>query len=274
MGNLSNLINMKNPFSIAGKRIIISGANGFLGVHLFEYIIQNNGIPILIDIDDKNILKSRYKKFIINKKLIFKTDITKKNEVISTIKVIKKKFKQIHSLVNLAALAMPQMKNKSNYFDSFEKYNFDLWKDANDINLNGIFLITQEVVKLMKKNNYGSIVNMSSDLSIISPDHDIYKGEKFNTPIAYVVAKTGILGFSRYLATYLAKKNIRVNSISPAGVYNKQSKKFVQKLSTKIPMGRMARPDEVINSIIYLISDASSFTTGSNLVVDGGRTII
>jgi NAD(P)-dependent dehydrogenase (short-subunit alcohol dehydrogenase family) len=273
---------MRNPFSIERKKIIISGANGFLGRYLFEYIVKNNGIPILIDIDDKNILKSRYKKFIINKKLIFKADITKKVEVKNIFKIIKKRFKKIHSLVNLAALAMPQMKNKSNYFNSFENYNFELWKHANDVNLNGIFLVTQEVVRLMKKNNYGSIINMSSDISIISPDHDIYKpdlkmnykGVKFNTPISYVVSKTGILGFSRYLATYLAKKNIRVNSISPSGVYNKQPKKFVQKLSTKIPLGRMAKPEEVINAIIYLISDASSFTTGSNLVVDGGRTII
>ena len=235
---------MRNPFSIERKRIIISGANGFLGRYLFEYIVKNNGIPILIDIDDKNILKSRYKKFIINKKLIFKADITKEVEVKNIFKIIKKRFKKIHSLVNLSALAMPQMKNKSNYFNSFENYNFELWKHANDINLNGIFLVTQEVVRLMKKNNYGSIINMSSDIAIISPDHDIYKpdlkmnykGVKFNTPISYVVSKTGILGFSRYLATYLAKKNIRVNSISPTGVYNKQPKKFVEKLSTKIPL--------------------------------------
>ena len=273
---------MKNSFSIEGKVIVITGADGFLGKHLFEYIIENNGIPILIDINDKNILRSRYKKFIINKKLLFKTDITKKSDVKNTFKIIKKRFKKIHSLVNLAALALPQMKNKSDYFNSFENYNFDLWKEAIDVNLNGIFLVTQEVVKLMKKDNYGSIVNMSSDVAIISPDHDIYKpdlkmnykGAKFNTPIAYVVAKTGILGFSRYLATYLAKNNIRVNSISPSGVYNNQPKKFVQKLSSKIPLGRMATPEEVVNSIIYLISDASSFTTGSNLVVDGGRTII
>ena len=281
-GNLLNLPDMKNSFSIEGKVIVITGADGFLGKHLFEYIIENNGIPILIDIDDKNILRSRYKKFIINKKLLFKTDITKKSDVKNTFKIIKKRFKKIHSLVNLAALAMPQMKNKSDYFNSFENYNFDLWKEAIDVNLNGIFLVTQEVVKLMKKDNYGSIVNMSSDVAIISPDHDIYKpdlkmnykGVKFNTPIAYVVTKTGILGFSRYLATYLAKNNIRVNSISPSGVYNNQPKKFVQKLSSKIPLGRMATPEEVVNSIIYLISDASSFTTGSNLVVDGGRTII
>jgi len=273
---------MTNPFNIKGKKIIISGANGFLGKHLFEYIIKNNGTPILIDIDDKNILSSKYKKFIINKKLIFKTDITKKNEVRNTVSKIEKRFKKIHSLVNLAGLAMPQMKNRKDYFSSFENYKFDLWKEAIDINLNGIFLITQEVIKLMKKNNYGSIVNMSSDISIISPDHSIYKpdmkmkykGVKFNTPISYVVSKTGILGFTRYLATYFASKNIRVNSISPSGVYNKQPKKFVQKLSTKIPLGRMAKPDEITNSIIYLISDASSFTTGTNLVVDGGRTII
>jgi NAD(P)-dependent dehydrogenase (short-subunit alcohol dehydrogenase family) len=166
------------------------------------------------------------------------------------------------------------MKNTKSYFENFEKYNFDLWKKSIDINLNGTFLITQQVAKIMKKRKYGSIVNMSSDVSIISPDHSIYKGVKFNTPIAYVVSKTGILGFTRYLATYYAKNNIRVNSISPSGVYNNQPKKFVKKLSSKIPLGRMAKPEEIINGIIYLLCDASSFSTGSNLIIDGGRTII
>jgi NAD(P)-dependent dehydrogenase (short-subunit alcohol dehydrogenase family) len=271
-----------DSFNISGKNILISGANGFLGKHLFEYILNKSGNPILIDINNNNILKSKFKKKIENNSLYFKTDITDEIEVKNSLRKIEKKFKKIDGLVNLAALAMPQMKNTKSYFENFEKYNFDLWKKSIDINLNGTFLITQQVVKIMKKRKYGSIVNMSSDVSVISPDHSIYKsdsrvnykGVKFNTPISYVVSKTGILGFTRYLATYYAKNNIRVNSISPSGVYNNQPKKFVKKLSSKIPLGRMAKPEEIVNGIIYLLSDASSFSTGSNLIIDGGRTII
>ena len=149
-------------------------------------------------------------------------------------------------------------------------------------NLNGIFLITKEIVNSMKKNKNGSIVNVSSDLSIISPDHSLYKANKktnykgvdFNTPISYSVTKTAILGFTRYLSTLLSKNNIRVNTISPAGIYNNQPQHFVKEFSKRIPLGRMASVQEITNAIIFLSSDASSFVTGSNFVIDGGRTIV
>ncbi len=273
---------IKNLFDIKNKNIVISGANGFLGKNLFETIIDLGGNPISLDLDDKNILKSKFKKKILARKLTYKVDITNESQIKSTISQIHKKFKKIDGLVNLAALAMPQMKNDKGYFESFENYNSHHWNKSLKINLSGTFLVTQNVIKIMSKNKSGSIINMSSDVAVISPDHSIYlpdtkinyKGVNFNTPIPYVVSKTAILGFTRYLATLYAKKNIRVNSISPSGVFNKQPIKFVKKLSSKIPLGRMAKPHEINNAIIYLLSDASSFTTGSNMIIDGGRTII
>ena len=133
----------------------------------------------------------------------------------------------------------------------------------------------------MLKRKKGSIVNFASDMGIVAPDHKIYepnkkinyKGVKFNTPLSYSAAKSGIISMTRYLATYWAKKGIRVNCISPTGVYKKHNKKFVKQLSEKIPLGRMAKPEELNGAIIYLCSNASSFVTGHNLVVDGGRTI-
>jgi len=173
------------------------------------------------------------------------------------------------------------LKTNVNFFEKFEKYNFQLWQKSLEGNLSGVFVVTKSVAKHMIKRKKGSIINIASDVGVISPDHRIYeankkfnyKGVNFNTPISYSVAKSGIISMTRYLATYWAKKGIRVNCISPAGVYKKHDKKFVEQLSQRIPLGRMAKSDELNGAIIYLCSNASSYVTGHNLVVDGGRTI-
>jgi len=133
----------------------------------------------------------------------------------------------------------------------------------------------------MKESKKGSIINIASDVAIISPDHRIYKkdeslgygGVDFNTPAAYSVSKAGVLSLSRYLATYWAKDGIRVNSISPAGVFRNQDPGFIKMLSSRIPLGRMANPEELKGPVVFLCSEASSYMTGANLIVDGGRTI-
>ena len=159
--------------------------------------------------------------------------------------------------------------------------HFKLWQKSLNANLSSAFITTKAIARHMLKRKKGSIVNIASDVGVISPDHRIYepnkkfnyKGVNFNTTISYSVAKSGIIAMTRYLATLWAKKGIRVNCISPAGVYKKHDKKFVEQLSQRIPLGRMARPDELNGAIVYLCSNASSFVTGHNLVVDGGRTI-
>ena len=166
------------------------------------------------------------------------------------------------------------------FFAPFEEYEKDLWQISLDVNLTGTFLITQAIGKIMKSQKRGVIINIASDVAVISPDHRIYepdehfdyKGVPFNTPIAYPVTKAGILSFTRYLATYWAKDGIRVNSISPAGVFRDHDPKFVEQLAFRIPLGRMAFPQELKGPIVFLASDASSFMTGANLIVDGGRT--
>ena len=131
----------------------------------------------------------------------------------------------------------------------------------------------------MSKNNGGVIINIASDLSIISPDQRLYEKENIPSdlqpvkPITYSVVKSGILGLTKYLSTYWAKNNIRVNAISPGGVYNNQSEEFLSRISERIPLQRMASPREYKGSMLYLLTDASSYMTGSNLIVDGGRTV-
>ena len=275
--------NIKNLFNLKNKIIVITGGSGFLGSE-FSFALSDIGaIPVILDKNEKSlgILK---KKFIKHKRkaLFFLVDINKENKVNETINLIIKKYKKIDCLINATtSTANGIIKSKSKLFEKFEKYDFDLWQKSINGHLSSIFIATKSVVKYMLKRKQGSIINIASDVGVISPDHRIYepnkkyryKGVNFNTPISYSVAKSGIISFTRYLATYRAQKGIRVNCISPAGIYKNHDKKFVEQLSLRIPLGRMAKSGELNGAIIYLCSNASSYVTGHNLVVDGGRTI-
>ena len=274
---------MKDLFNLKDKIAVITGGSGFLGSE-FALTLSNIGaIPIVLD-KNKNSLQLLEKKFK-KKKLkgfFLLVDLNDENKVNVAIDLIIKKYRKIDCLINAAAFTGQNMfKTNVNFFEKFEKYNFQLWLRSLNGNLSSVFLVTKSVAKHMIKRKKGSIVNIASDVGIISPDHRIYepnkkfnyKGVNFNTPISYSVAKSGIISMTRYLATYWAKKGIRVNCISPAGVYKKHNKKFVEQLSQRIPIGRMAKSYELNGAIIYLCSNASSFVTGHNLVVDGGRTI-
>ena len=274
---------MKDLFNLKDKIAVITGGSGFLGSE-FALTLSNIGaIPIVLD-KNKNSLQLLEKKFKKKKLrgLFFLVDLNDENKVNVAIDLIIKKYRKIDCLINAAGFTDQDMlKTNVNFFEKFEKYNFQLWQRSLNGNLSSVFLVTKSVAKHMIKRKKGSIVNIASDVGIISPDHRIYepnkkfnyKGVNFNTPISYSVAKSGIISMTRYLATYWAKKGIRVNCISPAGIYNKHNKKFVEQLSQRIPIGRMAKSYELNGAIIYLCSNASSFVTGHNLVVDGGRTI-
>jgi NAD(P)-dependent dehydrogenase (short-subunit alcohol dehydrogenase family) len=274
---------IKDLFNLKNQVIVITGGSGFLG-SVFALTLSNIGaIPIVLD-KNKNSLQLLKKKFIRKKQRgsFFLTNLNDENKINVVIDLIIKKYRKIDCLINAAGFTGDAMlKTNVNFFEKFEKYNFQLWQKSLEGNLSGVFVVTKSVAKHMIKRKKGSIINIASDVGVISPDHRIYeankkfnyKGVNFNTPISYSVAKSGIISMTRYLATYWAKKGIRVNCISPAGVYKKHDKKFVEQLSQRIPLGRMAKSHELNGAIIYLCSNASSFVTGHNLVVDGGRTI-
>ena len=274
---------IKDLFNLKNQVIVITGGSGFLG-SVFALTLSNIGaIPIVLD-KNKNSLQLLKKKFIRKKQRgsFFLTNLNDENKINVVIDLIIKKYRKIDCLINAAGFTGDAMlKTNVNFFEKFEKYNFQLWQRSLNENLSSTFLVTKSVAKYMMKRKKGSIVNIASDVGIISPDHRIYepnkkfnyKGVNFNTPISYSVAKSGIISMTRYLATYWAKKGIRVNCISPAGVYKKHDKKFVEQLSQRIPLGRMAKSHELNGAIIYLCSNASSFVTGHKLVIDGGRTI-
>jgi NAD(P)-dependent dehydrogenase (short-subunit alcohol dehydrogenase family) len=270
-------------YSLNNEVVVISGGAGFLGKEFAIAACESGAQCALIDANMEMLEETRNE---LNNQgyqvSIWHVNITDTFELDKVISRIIKEHGKIDVLINSAALAMKDMQQGgSSYFDPVESYGKDLWQNALDINLTGTFMMCQRVGNHMKSKQKGSIINIASDVAIISPDHRIYEpneltgyeGSAFNTPLSYCVSKTGILGMTRYLSTYWAKDGIRVNSISPAGVYRKQPPNFVKELTSRIPMGRMANVHELKGPAIFLASEASSFVTGSNLVVDGGRTI-
>ena len=268
---------LKDQLSLKNKNIIITGGGGFLALHFAMAVAEFGAVPILIDVNQKLLLKNNkllnkdYKSF------FYLCDLADENHAKDTIKKIIKKFKKIDVLIN----ALNYKGSTNDFFNDFGLYKLELWKKSIDVNLNSTFIITKLIGNHMAKNKIGSIINIASDVGVISPDHRIYKpnkkkgynGVNFNTPAAYSVSKAGLISLTRYLSTYWAKKGVRVNAISPAGVFNNQPKAFIDELINLIPLGRMASPEELKGPIVFLSSDASSFITGSNLIVDGGRTI-
>jgi NAD(P)-dependent dehydrogenase (short-subunit alcohol dehydrogenase family) len=182
-------------------------------------------------------------------------------------------FKQIHILHNNAAKKPTDLKA---FFERFEDYSPAVWRDIMSVNLDGMFLVAQAVGKQMvKQKTGGSIIQRSSIYGFLGPDNRIYEGSsylgrKINSPAVYAASKAAVLGLTTHLATYWGRQGIRVNSISPGGVESGQNKEFTQRYSARVPMARMATADELVGALIYLASDASSYVTGQNLVVDGG----
>ncbi|MBD1152110.1 SDR family oxidoreductase [Pelagibacterales bacterium SAG-MED22] len=255
-------------FSLKSKIILITGGAGLLGSRMVKIIQKQGGIPIIFDNDQKKIneLKKKNEKTI-NTVYCYKVDITKKNQIKKTVNSISKKFKKIDCLINNAGFN-PKLGSKKNRFENF---SLKQWEKEIEIGLTGSLLVTQEVVKKMIKQNNGNIINISSDLGVIAPNQFLYeKNDK--KPISYSVVKHGIIGFSKYLATYLAEHNIRSNVLCPGGISNNQPKKFVKKIKKLIPLQRMAKINDYDGIILYLCSDYSSYMTGSTIICDGGRS--
>ena len=262
--------NLKNQFAL------ITGASGLLGYEHAKALLEVNANVIITDIKMKTLeknLKKLKKSYPLKNIIKQRLDVTKETSVLRCKKYLDKKGIFVSILVNNAAFNPRNEKLKSKLF---ENYNLKSWRKEIDVGLTGAFICSKVFGNGMAKKNKGVILNISSDLSVISPDHRLYnKGSKIKNakPVTYSVAKTGLIGLTRYLATYWSNKNIRCNAISPGGVYDGHNKNFVSKIKKLIPMGRMAKKDEYRSAVQFLCSDASSYLTGQNLVIDGGRSI-
>lgn len=273
-----------NRLNIKGKICIVTGGGGLIGMKHSEAILEGGGIPVLLDIvpngmdSVKNSLKKEYGDDIIIE--TFVTDITDRDKIVEVREDLLRKYGHIDVLINNAA-NNPKVEGGSKNLGAIRFHNFpiEMWNQDIAVGLTGAFLCAQVFGEQMEKQKSGIILNISSDYGIIAPDQRIYRkdgipeDEQTVKPVSYSVVKHAIIGLTKYLAVYWANKGIRVNTLCPASLYNGQDQEFVSKISQLIPLGRMSNPDEYVCTILYLISDATTYMTGATIVMDGGRTI-
>jgi NAD(P)-dependent dehydrogenase (short-subunit alcohol dehydrogenase family) len=269
-----------NFFDLTGRVAVITGGTGLLGRQHAEAIAKAGGIPVLADIRVNGIdSQSREWKDRFGKQACtVQADITDPKSVNNLLKTVLDEYGKIDILINNAA-NNPKMENKADVeFSRLEFFPLEQWDADLNVGLKGAFLCSQVIGSEMARREKGVIVNVASDLAVIAPDQRLYRkpglpeDKQPVKPVTYSVVKTGLIGLTRYLATYWADSGVRVNAISPGGVYNNQPDDFVERLTQLIPLGRMANANEYQAAILFLCSDASSYMTGTNLVVDGGRS--
>jgi NAD(P)-dependent dehydrogenase (short-subunit alcohol dehydrogenase family) len=270
----------KDLFDLTGRVAIITGGTGLLGQQHAKAIFSAGGIPVLADIQVAGIesQSGAFKQQFGEQACAIKTDITAPKSVNALLGEVMDRFGRIDILINNAANNPKMEKTAEVEFSRLENFPLNQWEADLSVGLTGAFLCSQIIGSEMAHNKHGVIVNVASDLAVIAPDQRLYRKPGLNPeqqpvkPVTYSVVKTGLIGLTRYLATYWADAGIRVNAISPGGVYNNQPEEFIQRLANLIPLGRMANADEYQAAILFLCSDASSYMTGTNLVIDGGRS--
>lgn len=251
------------------KVCVITGGAGFLGRKYCEFFIKKNFTVLCIDNNKDNIKK--IKSLNLKNLILYECDITKDNKVEKLFKSINKIY-FVDVLINNAAIdAIPFKKNVKQKFPTSK-----IWDNEMNVSLKGSFLMIKYFGEEMIKRNRGSIINIGSDLSVIAPNQKIYNSSYKNyiKPVTYSVIKHGMLGLTKYFASLYAKDNVRVNMVSPGSIQNNQSKKLLKELKGIIPMRRLGSYSDILGILFFLANNDSSYVTGQNILVDGGRTII
>lgn len=261
-------------FSLENKTVVITGGCGLIGKALCKGVSEAGAKVAVCDIDYEMAVKIADD---LNNSFAVKMDVTDKDSIVKAKDYILYKTGNIDVLVNSAAINDIFDKNESQLEQSkFENYSLELWEKSLKVNLTGTFLSCQIFGKVMVENRKGSIINLASTYGITAPDQSIYTDNKGNQMFykspSYPSGKGAIISFTRYLAAYWGRYGVRVNALSPGGVFDNQDKTFVEKYSKRTMLGRMANPEEYCGAVIFLASDASSYMTGTNLIVDGGWT--
>ncbi len=265
-------------FDMSGKTAIVTGAVGLLGQQFSLALAQAGASVVLADLSEETVAQRaqslRQQGF---KALGVSVDVTDPESNKAMVEAALNQYGSVDVLVNSAALdpKFDPANLNSQGANAFEDYSLESWRQALDVNLTGMLLATQAAVAPMLQQGQGVIVNIASIYGLVAPDQRLYErpdGTRSFKPVYYSVTKAGVLGFTRYLAAYYAGKNIRVNALTPGGVYNAHDEVFTAQYSARTILGRMANIDEMNAAMLFLCSDASSYMTGSNLVVDGGWT--
>jgi NAD(P)-dependent dehydrogenase (short-subunit alcohol dehydrogenase family) len=276
---LLNKISYKNLFDLNGKVAVVTGGAGILGQHFCMGLSELGASVAVVDIDlDKaadtaKVISNRHKANIQG----FSCDVSNPLSVQEMVKEVVSEFGEINILHNNAAC---KSDNLDAFFAPFEEYTLDQWREIMSVNIDGMFLVAQAIGnQMIKQGKGGSIIQTSSIYGVMAPDQSIYEGSlyldrKINTPAVYTTSKAAVIGLSKHLASYWAEHNIRVNTLTPAGVESGQNEEFIKKYSARIPMNRMASDFEIVGALLYLASNASSYVTGQNIIVDGGLNCI
>lgn len=247
---------MSNSFNLEGKVVLISGGFGLLGSSFVKAFQEQGARVVVFDLKEKKTSAHRY----------YECDLTKGESIQQAVRRVIQDEERIDVLVNSA------YPHKKNWGKVFEEVNRDDWCENVDAHLGGYFQLTQEVAREMKRKKRGSIIQIGSIYGMVGPDFSIYEGTSMTMPAEYAAIKGGLVTLTRYLATYLARYNIRVNMVSPGGIYSGQPESFVKNYQKRVPLGRMATPEDICGAVLFLASDASQYVTGQNIAVDGGWT--
>jgi NAD(P)-dependent dehydrogenase (short-subunit alcohol dehydrogenase family) len=271
-------------FDLTGRVGVVTGGPGLLGREFCRTLAEAGATIVIADVNAEavsqlatQLIQSGYHC------LGIATDVTQPESVQNLVDETLAAYGRLDILVNSAALdpkfdpqALAEMAKLGTVSGAFEDYPLEKWKTALDVNLTGMFLCCQAAVKpMLAQGKKGSIINICSTYGLVGPDQRIYQRDGQQTsfkPVYYPVTKAGVLGLTHYLATYYAGTDIRINALTPGGIFNNHDEQFLQAYSARTVMGRMANKDEMNGALLFLASDASSYMTGSNLVVDGGWT--
>jgi NAD(P)-dependent dehydrogenase (short-subunit alcohol dehydrogenase family) len=265
-------------FSLKGKTALVTGAVGILGKTFCSALAEHGANVVVVDCcgeEAKDFADTLSHAHGI-RTLGIACDVSRPESVTSMIKEVSMTFSSIDILHNNAAT---KSSNVQSFFKSFEDYDLNTWNEVMSVNINGMFLVAQAVGRqMLQQNTGGSIIQTSSIYGVVAPDQRIYQDSDYmgctiNSPAIYSVSKAAVIGLTQYLAAYWASKNIRVNCISPGGVESGQNDAFIKNYSSRVPMNRMAKRDELVGTLLYLASEASSYVTGQNIIVDGGLTV-
>jgi len=270
--------NVLDKFNLKGSTVLVTGGGGLLGRQFALALAQAGADVMLADLayeaaaDQAEVIRAEG----LSAEALA-VDVIDPDSTRAMVDQTLARFGRLDVLINSAALDPkfdPQHQSEQ-AANAFETYSLEAWRKALDVNLTGMFLASQAAVQPMLAQGKGVIINICSTYGLNGPDQRIYirpDGTRSYKPVYYSVTKAGVLGFTRYLAAYYAGKNIRVNALTPGDVYNQHDEVFVKAYSAKTILGRMANIDEMSAAMLFLASDASSYMTGANLIVDGGWT--